>query len=83
MKAIPYSQALRYRRIITEDEILITELNNLLQKFTIRGYPVKETKMQIFKVCDLKRLDTLQYKTSLQKREEFKKFTKQLFYLLF
>ena len=76
MKAIPYSQALRYRRIITEDEILLTELNSLLQKFTIRGYPLKETKMQIFKVCDLKRLDTLQYKTSLQKREDFKKFTK-------
>lgn len=76
MKAIPYSQALRYRRIISEDDILTVELNKLLEKFTKRGYPIEETKKLILKVCDLPRVDTLTYKSEEQKKEEFKKFTK-------
>jgi len=76
MKAIPYSQALRYRRIITDDEILCKELDKLLYKFTDRGYPILETKSQIYKVLNIRRTDSLRYKTITQKQEEFSKFTK-------
>lgn len=76
MRAIPYSQALRYRRIITDDSILTTELGKLLVKFTDRGYPIEETKKQISKVQQLDRSQTLQYKTEKQKLLEFKAFTK-------
>ena len=76
MKAIPYSQALRYRRIITDDEILCKELDKLLHKFTNRGYPILETKSQIYKVLNIRRTDSLKYKTITQKQEEFRNFTK-------
>ena len=75
MRAIPYSQALRYHRIITDDSILTTEVDKLLVKFT-RDYPIEETKKQISKVQQLDRSQTLQYKTEKQKLLEFKAFTK-------
>ena len=76
MKAIPYSQALRYKRIITDNEILKNELDTLLHRFTSRGYPTTETTQQISKVYLLNRTDTLQYKSHTQKRLEFKIYTK-------
>jgi len=75
-KAIPYSQALRYKRIIDKNEILLTELDNLKTKFIARGYPKTEIERQINRVHSLNRLDTLKYKTYEQKRAEFLKFTR-------
>lgn len=76
MKAIPYSQALRYRRIITDEKILNSELEKLKHKFIIRKYPENTVNEQIEKVKTKPRCETLIYKTVLQKRAEFKKFTR-------
>ena len=73
-KAIPYSQALRYRRIIDDDEELKLNLHTLLNKFTNRGYPTEYVSTQINKVFTKTRTETLQYKSQTQKDEEFNKF---------
>lgn len=74
--AIPYSQALRYRRIITEDSILQTELAQLQHKFSARQYPKKQTSVQISKALSLPREHTLIYKTKEQRKQDFQKFLK-------
>jgi len=38
-RAIPYTQAIRYKRIILDPQILKDEINFLKQKFTSRSYP--------------------------------------------
>ena len=63
-RAIPYSQALRYRRIIDDDNILLKELNTLKNKFTSRGYPIDLVTNNINKVHSIDRLATLQYKNT-------------------
>ena len=73
--AIPYSQALRYKRIISDDTVLSEKLQMLKLKFTSRGYPSREVNKQIDRVYELERINTLKYKTIAQKRTEFKKFT--------
>ena len=60
-KSIPYSQALRYRRIISEDDNLVQQLRVLNSKFTTRNYPNKITSSQINKVLTIPRNTTLQY----------------------
>jgi len=75
-KAIPYSQALRYRRIIDNDHILVNELEKLKDKFLLRGYPNTEIETQLSRVHNLNRTDTLIYKTAAEKRLEFLKFTR-------
>lgn len=75
-RAIPYSQALRYRRIIDNDEILNTELNKLTEFFLQRSYPKQLLESEIDKVRNVTRNDTLKYKTAQEKRENFIKFTK-------
>jgi len=65
--AIPYSQALRYRRLITDDDILRTELTKLKEKFYGRHYPVSSTNTSIDKVLILDRINTLTYKTKQQR----------------
>jgi len=74
--AIPYSQALRYRRICSDHNILKSELNNLQQKFINRHYPKKQTSKHVLKALDLSRSKTLIYKTKQQKQQEFKNFLK-------
>ena len=74
--AIPVSQALRYRRLTCEDEILSTELSELKDKFLSRGYPRNLIEEQIGRAAKLKRPDTLVYKTRQQKQDGFAKFTK-------
>ena len=60
--AIPYSQAIRYRRIIDDDALLQTELKNLKEKFVSRGYPGKIVEHSINKSLLLDRSDLLKYK---------------------
>jgi len=74
-KAIPYSQALRYRRIIANDTILNVELNKLNEFFQMRKYPVQLIVKEIDKIKQIARKDTLIYKTDEQKKENFLKFT--------
>ena len=61
--AIPYAQALRYRRIIEDDNILKIELDKLKSNFLNRLYPVDVVDAAINRVCNLNRLDLIQYKT--------------------
>jgi hypothetical protein len=76
MKAIPYSQALRYRRIIDDDEILEKELKTLKEFFELRGYPGKLVENEIDKIRNIDRNATLVYKSKIEKQASFEKFTK-------
>jgi len=73
--AIPYSQALRYRRIIDEDSVLTAELEKLKHFFEIRGYQAQRINTEINKAKNIAREDTLIYKTKEQKEENFLRFT--------
>jgi len=71
-KAIPYSQAVRYRRIVVEDEELNNSLLNLKQMFLARSYPESLVTKQIDRVKHIDREDTLKYKTKQEKLSRFK-----------
>jgi len=66
-KSIPYAQALRFRRIIVDDEIFIEELSNLRQKFISRSYPTKIVDIAMTRAKNLKRTDLLNYKSHFDK----------------
>jgi len=70
-KAIPYSQAVRYRRIISSDQVLATELNNLKRFFLFRGYDEKLLTDEIARVWNLQRTDTLSYSSKDAKLAKF------------
>jgi hypothetical protein len=61
-KAIPYAQALRYRRIVEDDVILNNELHNLYLNFTARLYPHEIVAEAIDKVLTLDRNELIRYK---------------------
>jgi hypothetical protein len=61
-KAIPYAQALRYRRIIEDDEILDTELCKLASSFILRAYPENIVHNAINKARNLNRSELIQYR---------------------
>ena len=61
--AIPYAQALRYRRIIEDDNILNLELEKLKSNFLNRLYPEDVIDTAIDRVSHLNRLDIIKYKT--------------------
>lgn len=76
MKAIPYSQAIRYRRIIDNDDLFFEELETLYSRLRTRGYPddiLNETNEKIKKVT---RADILIYKNKTSKKTEFQAFLK-------
>lgn len=75
-KSIPYSQALRYRRIIEDDNLLAKELVNLKNKFLNRGYPDELLDVQFNKIVDLERSALLKYKTADDKKSKFDSFLK-------
>jgi len=60
--SIPYAQGLRYRRIISDDLVLITELHNLTENFISRGYPPAIIEKQVNKILSLDRSILIQYK---------------------
>ena len=74
-KSIPFSQALRYRRIIDEESILKTEIDKLKHKFIRRDYPPDQINQQIDRIFTLERTKTLEYKSAAQKAAEFNRFT--------
>ena len=57
--SIIYSQALRYRLIISKDDMLIEALNKLKSVLTNRGYPKQIIKNQIKKISKLTQLQVL------------------------
>lgn len=73
-RAIPFSQALRYRRIIDDDSMLKLELENLRSKFLKRGYPPRLLQESFDKASKIDRSSTLRYKTTGEKRACFDKF---------
>jgi hypothetical protein len=60
--SIPYAQALRYKRIIEDNQILHTELASLKQNFINRGYPTTIIEKQIGKTDVLERRTLIEYK---------------------
>ena len=73
--AIPFSQAIRYRRIIDLDDNLTDLLNTLHNRFTRRNYPADVVDQQINKAKEIPRSLTLQYKTEEQKQLAFTRYT--------
>ena len=61
-KSIIYSQALRYRMIITKDDVLKEELKNLATVLTHRGYPRNLIRDNISKINGMTQDDTLKTK---------------------
>lgn len=76
MQAIPFSQALRYRRIIDDDQIFDKEILSLSKFFLNRGYPRKLLHECFEKVRTIDRNSTLIYKGSIEKQLSFDKFLK-------
>jgi hypothetical protein len=76
MNAIPYSQALRYRRIIDSDTILCDELETLCRNFLGRGYPSLLLMQTCDRVKQLDRNEALQYKSNTVKQSDFMSFLK-------
>jgi len=72
--SIPFAQALRYRRVTTDNYILDEELKLLNEAFVSRGYPTNKVVEQINKVKLLKRDDTIQYKEKIIKDIKFTPF---------
>ena len=62
-KGIPYAQALRYRRIIVDNNIFLEELNTLKLKFISRSYPTDIVNTAMSKARNLNRMDLLNYNT--------------------
>ena len=62
-KAIPYSQALRFRRIIVDDAIFQDQLHSLASKFRDRSYPTSLINTAIDRAKKLDRLQLLNYNT--------------------
>ena len=74
--AIPYSQAIRLRRIIDEDSNLHEEITKLQERFLQRGYPSSLLNEKLNKIKHVTRTDTLTYKTKENKKENFNNFLK-------
>ena len=73
-RSVPYSQCIRYRRIIEDDGLLATELSILKSKFMNRCYPADLIDGQFSRAINLKRMSLLKYKTVEEKRANFDKF---------
>ena len=58
-QSVIYSQALRYRRIITDNETLKTKLEKLKTNLIRRGYSIEEINQQFQKVQQLSQTDAL------------------------
>ena len=73
-KSIPYAQAVRYKRIIEDEDVLKEELMKLRDNFTSRLYPLRTIQTAIDKVAILKREDLIQYKTKIENNWNFTAF---------
>jgi hypothetical protein len=64
--SIPYAQAIRYRRIIEDDQLLEKEINTLKNNFRYRNYPENIVMDKINRINDITRSNTIQYKQTSQ-----------------
>lgn len=75
-KSIPFSQALRYKRIIVDPTILSKEILNLKSAFLKRNYPSKLLDSQINKINNFNRASLLQYQSSEDRKSKFLTYLK-------
>jgi len=66
VRSIPFSQALRLRRICSEDSSFEQRTKELCDRFTRRGYPRSLVEAAVAKVAAVPREDTLTYKDKQQ-----------------
>lgn len=59
-RSLPYSQALRLRRICSTDSLFDQASQTLIKNFTLRGYPIKLIKSAVTKARTMNRDDLLQ-----------------------
>jgi len=71
IKAIPYSQAVRYRRNICLDSDLKAHINNLKEAFASRGYQDVILNHEIDKIFKIDRKSTLRYTTKEDRQQRF------------
>ena len=72
-KSIPYAQSIRYRRNTSDDEVFIASLKILENQFQKRGYPQDLLESELSRSRVIKRMDTLVYKSTADKRAKFDK----------
>jgi hypothetical protein len=72
--SIPFAQALRYRRVTTDNNVLNDELKLLNEAFVSRGYPPNIVDEQINKVISLNRDDVIKYKEKIVRDINFTPF---------
>jgi len=72
--ATPYAQALRYRRITSDDKILDEELKYLRKAFISRGYPKDIVDPQILNAQRQNQLDTIRYNAKTNRSINFTPF---------
>jgi hypothetical protein len=75
-KSIPYSQAIRYKRIISNEDSLDLALQNLSTRFLQRGYPDEIIKDAFDRTKSLKRENLLKYRDNQQKITQKMNFLK-------
>lgn len=75
-KSIVTSQILRYKRIISEHEVFLSQITELKNCFVLRGYPVTLFDMCFDKCLNLQRNNLLLPKSNTQREESFFNFTK-------
>lgn len=63
-RSLPYSQALRLRRICSTNELFRKASHNLFNDFILRGYPIQLDKSAIQKAASLNREDLFQPTTT-------------------
>ena len=80
-KSLPYSQALRYRRIIEDESILKESIKTLETAFLNRNYPYDLVHNSCDRAIHIDRASTLIYKTELEKRNAFDKYLKGFSFL--
>jgi len=74
-RAIPYSQAIRYRRINSQDNLLENELTSLCTHFANRGYPSELLNNTMERIKGTPRASVLQYKDKNDKKAGFVNFS--------
>ena len=75
-RSIPFSQGIRYKRIIDNDELLASELDSLCSRFVSRGYPDDILAEAVDRCSLLTRDDILKKKNITLKKAAFDKFLK-------
>jgi len=74
--SLPYSQYLRIKRIVHEEESLKIETDKMTKCFESRGYPTRVLQKALEKVQTKNRHELLQYNSAQHKENKFQEFLK-------